>query len=437
MRTPALPSATKIAAPFSAPAPIPAAAATPAAAPSSSAKPGEAPAFAYLADSYIFHWKLASFRTDWFFVLAVALCLAAGIAAGHPAVGMIAGGGAMTAGFGAKQDIDGTPLLPILFVSFGMAFSTFVGMVAGHSHWTLTLIATGFGFGYGMMSKRAAGYSWVGQQCVVTLLVASAFPFSPGGAAVRALLIFAGGIVQLIVSAIMLRTFRQLGSHVFALARYMREEEQALRRTYLSAVFSLRQRRMRDSALPYAARLAVVLAISTEIYRELHFASGYWIPMTALLVLRPGIADTASRAIARTVGTLAGAVLASTFLVYVHPEPAGLAALVVLFTWFSYSLLNVNYALFSVCLTSYIVFLLSLNNIPGAEIAHRRFVCTMLGGAIALSVRLFVLRLRQKQDRKSVQMLVRRAALPEQAASAGPADSPGASSEAARSRVST
>jgi uncharacterized membrane protein YccC len=208
--------------------------------------------------------------------------------------------------------------------------------------------------------------------------------------------------VQLLFAAFLLRGFRSLGNHVLTIARHVRKEEQALRRTYLSAVRSVRHRRLRDSALPYATRLAVVLAISTEIYRALHFASGYWIPMTALLVLRPGIADTASRAIARTGGTLAGAVLASLFLVYVHPAIWGLALLVLLFTWLSYSVVNVNYGLFSVCLTAYIVFLISLNQIPGPEIARRRFLATLIGGAIALSVRLFVVRFRQRQDRDAV-----------------------------------
>ena len=390
---------------------VPSAAGPPVAAAATPVVATPTPAFAVLADSYIFHWELASFRTDWFFTIAVALCLIVGIGAGHPAAGMIAAGGAMTAGFGFKHSIDDTPLLPILFVSCGMAFSTFVGVVVGHTGWSLTLIATLFGFGYGMLSKRAAAYGWVGQQCVVTLLVASAFPASPAQAAVRAGLIFAGGVVQLILSALLLKAFRELGGHVLQLARYVREEELAIRRTYLTAVLSLRHRQMRGSVLPYATRLAVVLAVSTEIYRQLHFESGYWIPMTALLVLRPGIVDTASRAIARTVGTLAGAVLASVFLVYVHPAPVGLAALVVFFTWLSYSVVNVNYGLFSLFLTSYIVFLLSLNHIPGSEIAHRRFVCTMIGGVIALSVRLFVLRLRQKQDRDSIQTLVRRSSL--------------------------
>ena len=178
------------------------------------------------------------------------------------AAGRIAGGGAVTAGFGAKQTIDGSPLVPIMFVSFGMAFCTFVGVSAGHRSWTLTLISALFGFGYGMMSKRAAGYSWVAQQCIVTMLVASAFQDTLRTAAGRAALIFLGGIVQLLMSAVMLRIFGQLGGNMRALARYVREEDLAMRRPYLAAVLSLRHRQLRDSVLPYAARVAAVLAIS-------------------------------------------------------------------------------------------------------------------------------------------------------------------------------
>ena len=80
------------------------------------------------------------------------------------------------------------------------------------------------------------------------------------------------------------------------------------------AARSLVKRSPAPSAVPYAIRLAVVLMMSTEIYRHFRFTNGYWIPMTALLVLRPGLSDTLSRAIARTIGTLGGAVFASFFL---------------------------------------------------------------------------------------------------------------------------
>jgi hypothetical protein len=303
----------------------------------------------------------------------------------------------MTTGFGVNQRIEGTSLLPMLFVSFGMAVATFVGMVAGHSTLWLVPIAAGTAFVYGLLTSSEPGYGWVAQQCVVTLLVASAFPFSARAAAVRAALIFAGSVVQLVYSALLMRAFTQLGLHVRSLARHAREVEAAIRATYLLTLESFRQREVKISGFAYAMRLAAVLALSTEVYRRLHYASGYWIPMTALLVLRPGIADTANRAVARVVGTVAGAILASIFLVYIHPPTWCLALLVLLFTWLAWSTLYVNYALFSISLTSYIVFLLSLADIPGAEIAHRRAVCTALGGAIALAVRLLALRLRWRR----------------------------------------
>ncbi len=50
--------------------------------------------------------------------------------------------------------------------------------------------------------------------------------------------------------------------------------------------------------------------------------------MTALLVLRPGLSDTVNRAVARTIGTLAGAMLASFALAHLAPAPPTLAVLV-------------------------------------------------------------------------------------------------------------
>ena len=161
------------------------------------------------------------------------------------------------------------------------------------------------------------------------------------------------------------------------------------------AARSLIKRDTPPSAVPYALRLAITLGVSTEIYRHFGFANGYWIPMTALLVLRPGLTDTASRAIARTVGTLAGAMLASFSLAHLEPGPATLAVLTLLFAWLAYSLNNVNYGLFTLCLTAYIVCLLALNSLPGNEVAYHRAISTIIGGALALTVRLFVIRYRK------------------------------------------
>ena len=358
----------------------------------------------YFTDSYIFNWHNQTFRDDLVLLPAIAVCLGVGISLGHPAAGMIAAGGAMTVGFGARQSIDDSRLLPMLFVSIGMTFAAFLGVLIGYTNYLLVFTAALWGFGYGMLTTREEGYSWVGQQCVITFLVASAFPASIGPACDRALLILAGGTLQLICSAIFLRLFRQLGDHLVSLARYMHAEQVALREALAQTTQSVKDRRFLTSALPYSLRVAITLAVTTEIYRRLNFPSGYWIPMTALLVLKPGLTDTVSRAIARLIGTLIGAIAVSVCLAHIpNPSPLILGGFTLLFAWLSYGTTNINYALFSICITGYIVFLLSLNNVPGPLIAQRRAVCTALGGSIALGVRLIVIYRRKKQRTASAQ----------------------------------
>ena len=351
----------------------------------------------YLHDSLVFDWRAQSFRADIIFVLPLVLCLGLGIALGHPGAGMIVAGGAFTVGFGAKQHIDESHLLPMILASLGIGVATFVGMVVGHSHWALIPFAAGAAFIYGMLSQRQPGVSWAGQQFIVFLLVASAYPFSPRAAAVRSALVMAGGALQIITSSILLRLLSELRRDLSSLATHLRLEQAALRLSMEQAARSLLKQASPPSVLPYALRLAVTLGVSTEIYRRFGFASGYWIPMTALIVLRPALTDTASRAIARTAGTLTGAVIASFALAHLRPQPWVLALLVLLFAWLSYSLNTVNYALFTCCLTSYIVSLLALSDLPGSEIARRRAICTIIGGALALSVRLPVLSYRRRQ----------------------------------------
>jgi hypothetical protein len=355
-----------------------------------------APVSPFFSSSLIFDWKAQSFRADVIFVLPLAICLILGIWLGHPGAALIAAGGAFTVGFGAKQNIDQSRVLPMILSTLGIGAATFIGMVAGHTNFILVLFAATGGFVYGMLSLRQPGVSWVGQQTVVFLLVASAFPFSPRAAAIRSSLVLAGGALQIITSTILLRLLSQLRTDLLSTARYLREEHQALRLSVEQAARSLVKRDAVPSALPYAIRLSITLGVSTEIYRHFGFANGYWIPMTALLVLRPGLSDTVNRAIARTVGTLAGAMLASYSLAHLKPSTPTLAILALLFAWLSYSLNNVNYGLFTLCLTAYLVSLLALAALPGSEVAYHRAISTTIGGALALTVRLFVIRYRNR-----------------------------------------
>jgi hypothetical protein len=74
------------------------------------------------------------------------------------------------------------------------------------------------------------------------------------------------------------------------------------------------------------------------------------------------------------------------------PSLVVLAAFTTFFAFWTFATNLINYGLFTACLTAYIVFLLSLNQIPGTVIAHRRAWCTIAGGIIALVVHLDALR---------------------------------------------
>lgn len=347
--------------------------------------------YRYLTDSYVFRWQNQTLRADLILTLPIALCFAIGIAIGHPAAGMIAAGGAMNTGFGKKQTIGGTYLLPMIYVTFGMAAAGFLGVLIGHESFLLVAVAAAIAFVYGMLTSLPGGYGWVGQQCVITYLVASAFPASPMEAFARGGLLFAGGVLQLVLSSLLLHVFSELRTRVIQLRHTLLAEEATLRALVTETADSLRRRHLFNSAIPYSLRLAFVIAISTEIYRELHYPSGYWISMTALIVLRPSVVDTANRAIARGLGTIAGAALITLFLAYIHMSLPVLALFAVLFAWISFGIVNVNYALFSAAITGYIVFLLSLAAIPGPEIAARRALATVIGAAIALTLRLILI----------------------------------------------
>jgi Fusaric acid resistance protein-like len=349
----------------------------------------------FLADLYTFKWSELNFRLPLVSAGAVALCLVVGIVVGHPGAALISAGGALTIGFGANQRISDSRLLPMLFAVFGMASAALAGTLAGHEGLWLIVASAASAAIYGVLTIRHAGLAWVGQQASVALFVASAFPMGVHGAFVRVGLIAAGGMVQVVVTSAGLRLMPELRKELWAIPRSLYSSLYEQRRELLNRLYAL------PAALPapdrkvaavYALRLVLTVSLASELYRRLGIQSGYWIPMTALLVQKPAFYETLSRALARVAGTLAGATLATVLASHLHPGVWSLAALTTFFAFWCFATNAVNYALFSVCITSYIVFLLSLNQIPGPELAHRRAACTAAGALIALLIHLDALR---------------------------------------------
>lgn len=349
----------------------------------------------FLADLYTFKWSALGVRLPLVGAAAVALCLVVGIAAGHPGGALVAAGGAFTIGFGANQRIADSRLQPMLFAIAAMASATLIGTLAGHHGAALLIAAAGSAAIYGVLTVRDSGLSWVGQQASVALFVASAFPTSPKPALIRAGLIMLGGAAQLIITSLGLRLLPELQKDLLRLPRSLYITLYEQRRELLHRLHELPKSLPapdRATALIYALRLALTVTLASELYRRLGIQSGYWIPMTALLVQKPAFFETLSRALARISGTLLGATLATLIAAHLHPTPWVLASLTTFFAFGCYAVNSVNYALFTLSMTSYIVFLLSLNQLPGPEIAHRRAWCTTAGAVIALLIHLDALR---------------------------------------------
>ncbi|MGZ3517397.1 MAG: FUSC family protein [Vulcanimicrobiaceae bacterium] len=485
--------------------------------------------------------------------VGVAVPLAISLAIGHPGLGVAAAGGALCVGFASRQGVYRTRAAATVLTAVGMAFSTFIGGLAGRYDPAIIALTALWGFLYGIVASLGPTATSIGQNSALALVIASVFRFDPLQALTQALLVMAGGLLQTLLLVVVWpfrqfraeRTalsvmYRALASYAgtiphvklappdprvyasawqvladphpfarrgevaafqglldearrihtrlgaLATARHLLESRglsraaraidtltaaagiilteiadalDAGRAPQSSAVWDtldesaealerasreisdplaasiannaaadasalLGQLRSAwllaelpaDSADPrargpapvplsatseavttllanlspgsvyfrHALRLSVTLAVASIVDRLLPFQRGYWAPLTALIVLRPDFSTTFSRGAGRVIGTLAGAALATLVAATIKPGPEILVVLIVLFAFLCYVLINVNFALYSVTITSYVVFLLALIGLPEKTAVYDRVIATTIGGALAL-----------------------------------------------------
>jgi hypothetical protein len=146
-----------------------------------------------------------------------------------------------------------------------------------------------------------------------------------------------------------------------------------------------------DVALRHALRFGAALAVGVAIYRLTGFDDhGYWVPLTILFVLKPDLSQTSERIAMRAVGTVVGLVLATALAEAlgdaVIPTTIGLTIAAAL----SFALLAIEYALFTVSITIYVVLLTDTLGAPAFDAAGERALGTALGILVAaLAFRVF------------------------------------------------
>jgi len=141
-----------------------------------------------------------------------------------------------------------------------------------------------------------------------------------------------------------------------------------------------------SSVCRHGLRLAATLALATAASHAFAIPRGYWASITVLLVLKPEFGETYVRGVGRIAGTLAGAGIVVALVAMLGSHPAVVTALLLAFVFSSYLLFRVNYAVFTLCITGYVVLLLYLAGVPGTMAAEYRALNTVIGGALALIV---------------------------------------------------
>jgi uncharacterized membrane protein YccC len=133
----------------------------------------------------------------------------------------------------------------------------------------------------------------------------------------------------------------------------------------------------------HALRLAIVTAAAVALTSALGLKRGYWVTITAVIILQPFVGATSLRALQRVLGTVVGGALAALLAAWFH-SPVAVLVMVFVFSAVSVALLPLNYAVFSAFLTPTFV-LLAEANAGDWHLAGLRIVNTLVGGALAVA----------------------------------------------------
>jgi uncharacterized membrane protein YccC len=330
-------------------------------------------------DTIAFPWQRRTPLEGAINTLALAIALLLGHITHHQAAAAIVAGAALVVGFAAFNPVLGSPLWSMLLTTVGIAIATAIGSLCAQSTVLTLVVVAVAAINYALFSHLTASGGFIAQQCGVIAIIAGYFPGGVHFAAGRLSMTLIGGGLQIVLHLL------------FALARDRAAVDRALHAPFVPRAASLLVEARTHTltsphTLAYTARLALTLLLCTAIYRTLHLRNGYWVPMTALLVLKPEWSSTLSRGIARLLGTVAGASLALLVGMAYPVPPLVLSCLALVCAFGCYTLQAVNYAAYSLCITLYIVFIFAYGGFSEHDAAHLRLLNTAIGGCIALTV---------------------------------------------------
>ncbi len=294
----------------------------------------------------------------------IALIIIYGLATGHLAEAAIAAGAALSVGISAGRSLGFFRWDSIFLVALGTPFTSLIGSLAGEHTFFYAVgcffVAGGVGFG----SLGHPQFWLVYLQLAVAFIVGGHFPSDLVTAFSHSQIVFAGNAVE-VTGIIFMGTVFRTSSHVMPPVA-----------TQTGAV----------GAFKFGVVVGAVVGATSLLAHAIGIPNVSWPTLTAMLILRPNLQNTQQRIWHRTIGTLAGCLIAFTLFSIAPHHLIYVSVMLVISLAVTFALQpspRTSYGLFSAAVTTSILLLLAFAQTDIVQDAELRLLSTILGGASA------------------------------------------------------
>jgi hypothetical protein len=279
------------------------------------------------------------------------------------------GVGALLAGFVAFDSPSGrTRAIWQVCVAPFIAFAGALGALTGNSVVIAVIAMIAFASIAGMTFAVSLRLYVAGASCTLALLIAQGLTPEVSDSLEVFALAGAGSLAQAAFS---------VGASFFDGVRERLQPRAALVTSRAAIAANLG---FGSIAFRHALRWGVALGAGVAAYRMLELGEhGYWVPLTVLFVLRPSYGETVERITMRGAGTILGLLIATPVAELFGGVEVLEALAIVLAAALSYSLLAIEYALFTAAITSFAVIYAHAFGEPALQAADERAIATAIG----------------------------------------------------------
>lgn len=321
---------------------------------------------ATVAQRALRHWRPFYWREAALCMPAMPILLAGGVLLGMATEGAIAAGAAFVVGLAASRDLIGRRWGAMIGTAVGLTLAALVGTLAGQTPSVLLALGCVGAAICAAIALFEEDIWWVVLQGVIAMLIAGYYAGPMDQALMRGVSVMAGGAFQIGLVVLLAWIFPKAAARL--------------------PVGPPPPPPGRKLLISHMARAAAAVAISMALAWAINLQNWAWAPMTALIVLKPGLMETQTRGVERVLGTVLGCGVATLFAVQVGSAHPWLIAAAGVTAFASFALQKAHFAILTGAVTATAVLLVSLGYGGVLANAEHRLIATVIGGVTALIV---------------------------------------------------